>query len=131
LSDPVLIFDQKPVEDYRPLKKRHALPAPPLNVAVRLGPAACLASHAAMTSLPHHNDMAAIYLSIRTPHALQAAQAKLQESKDAKKRAKQEAGKADEDDLYVYLPPGSSMRDPVSLPNSMSDPLDNRRVRQG
>ncbi len=29
---------------------------------------------------------------------------------------------------YVYLPPGSSMRDPVSLPNSMSDPLE-RRVR--
>jgi hypothetical protein len=27
---------------------------------------------------------------------------------------------------YVYLPPGSSMRDPVSLPNSMSDPLERR-----
>ena len=26
----------------------------------------------------------------------------------------------------MYLPPGSSMRDPVSLPNSMSDPLERR-----
>lgn len=71
----------------------------------------------------------ALVPSILARRALQAAQAKLQESKDAKKRAKQEAD--DEDGLYVYLPPGSSMRDPVSLPNSMSDPLDNRRVRQG
>ena len=32
----------------------------------------------------------------------------------------------DRQDFYVYLPPGSSMRDP--LPSSLSDPLDNRRV---
>ncbi|KAL4853403.1 hypothetical protein ACK3TF_005646 [Chlorella vulgaris] len=89
LSDPVLNYDQKPVEDYRPLKKRQGLPAPPLNVA--------------------------------------AAQAKLQQSKEAKKRSTDSAADED-DDLYVYLPPGSSMRDPVSLPNSMSDPLDNRKV---
>lgn len=64
------------------------------------------------------------------PTPLQAAEAKLAESADAKKRAAGEAGKEEEeeeDDLYVYLPPGSSMRDP--LPNSLSDPLDNRRVR--
>ena len=35
LSDPVLNYDQKPVEDYKPLKKRQPVPAPPLNVAVR------------------------------------------------------------------------------------------------
>ena len=58
---------------------------------------------------------------------LQAAQAKLRESKDAKKRANDQ-GAEEDDDIYVYLPPGSSMRDPVSLPNSMSDPLDNRKV---
>ncbi|EFN52883.1 expressed protein [Chlorella variabilis] len=88
LSDPE-IYNQKPVEDYRPLKKRPQMPSPPLNVA--------------------------------------AAQAKLRESKDAKKRANDQ-GDEEDDDIYVYLPPGSSMRDPVSLPNSMSDPLDNRKV---
>lgn len=33
------------------------------------------------------------------------------------------AGKEDEDDLYVYLPPGSSMREPG---DSMSDPADKK-----
>ncbi|KAI7836314.1 hypothetical protein COHA_009822 [Chlorella ohadii] len=89
LSDPVMIYDSKPVDEYRPLKKQQPVPAPPLNVA--------------------------------------AAQAKLQESKDAKKKKADEAGQEEEDeDFYVYLPPGSSMRDPVSLPNSMSDPLERR-----
>lgn len=61
----------------------------------------------------------------QAPLNIEAAQAKLQESKE--KRSQEEGG--DEDDgMYVYLPPGSSMRDPVSLPNSMSDPLDNRKV---
>jgi hypothetical protein len=59
---------------------------------------------------------------------VQAAQAKLQQSKEAKKRSTDSAAADEDDDLYVYLPPGSSMRDPVSLPNSMSDPLDNRKV---
>lgn len=33
------------------------------------------------------------------------------------------AGKEDEDELYVYLPPGSSMREPG---DSMSDPADKK-----
>ena len=35
LSDPVLVYDQKPVEEYRPLRKQAAagVPQPPLNVA--------------------------------------------------------------------------------------------------
>ena len=56
------------------------------------------------------------------PRTLQAAQAKLQASKGSKKMRDSQ----DEDDTYVYLPPGSSMRDPVTLPNSLSDPLDRR-----
>ncbi|KAL4440151.1 hypothetical protein ABPG75_003152 [Micractinium tetrahymenae] len=87
LSDPVLIYDSKPVEEYRPLKARQPMPAAPLSRA--------------------------------------AAQAALQETADAKKRAKEETGE-EEDDMYVYLPPGSSMRDP--LPSSLSDPLEARRV---
>ncbi|PSC67593.1 sodium channel type 4 subunit alpha isoform X2 [Micractinium conductrix] len=87
LSDPVLNYDQKPVEDYKPLKKRQPVPAPPLNVA--------------------------------------AAKAKLDEKAVEKKKA-QGAEQEEDDDMYVYLPPGSSMRDP--LPSSLSDPLDNRRV---
>jgi hypothetical protein len=61
LSDPVMIYDSKPVEEYLPLKKRQSVPQPPLNVA--------------------------------------AAQAKLQESKDAKKKAAEEAGQEEDDDL--------------------------------
>lgn len=38
LSDPVMVYDSKPVEEYRPLMKRQPVPAPPLNVAVRAGP---------------------------------------------------------------------------------------------
>lgn len=34
LSDPVEIYDSKPVEEYRPLKKRQAMPAAPLSRAV-------------------------------------------------------------------------------------------------
>ena len=52
----------------------------------------------------------------------QAAQAKLQASKESKKKR----GGGEDDGTYVYLPPGSSMRDPVTLPNSLSDPLDRR-----
>jgi hypothetical protein len=37
MSDPVLIYDSKPVEEYRPLKKRQAVPQAPLNVEVRRG----------------------------------------------------------------------------------------------
>jgi hypothetical protein len=54
----------------------------------------------------------------------QAAQAKLQATKESKKQ--QGSEEQEEDDTYVYLPPGSSMRDPVTLPNSLSDPLDRR-----
>ena len=36
----------------------------------------------------------------------------------------------EDDDTYVYLPPGSSMRDPMPLPSSLSDPLD-RKVGWG
>lgn len=32
-----MIYDSKPVEEYRPLKKQQPVPAPPLNVAVRVG----------------------------------------------------------------------------------------------
>ena len=57
----------------------------------------------------------------------QAAQAKLQASKESKKKqGSEEEEEEEEDDTYVYLPPGSSMRDPVTLPNSLSDPLDRR-----
>ena len=56
----------------------------------------------------------------------QAAQAKLQASKESKKKQGSEEEEEEEDDTYVYLPPGSSMRDPVTLPNSLSDPLDRR-----
>ena len=58
----------------------------------------------------------------------QAAQAKLQASKESKKKqgSEEEEEEEEEDDTYVYLPPGSSMRDPVTLPNSLSDPLDRR-----
>lgn len=37
LSDPVLIYDSKPVEEYRPLKNRKPAPQPPLNVQVQWG----------------------------------------------------------------------------------------------
>ena len=40
--------------------------------------------------------------------------------------SEEEEEEEEEDDTYVYLPPGSSMRDPVTLPNSLSDPLDRR-----
>ena len=33
-----MVYDSKPVEEYRPLMKRQPVPAPPLNVAVRAGP---------------------------------------------------------------------------------------------
>ncbi|KAG7670521.1 hypothetical protein Ndes2526B_g00280 [Nannochloris sp. 'desiccata'] len=48
-----------------------------------------------------------------TPANLATAQKQLQDKKDA-----------EEDEPYVYLPPGSSMRDPGY--NSMSDPLEKR-----
>ncbi len=41
-----------------------------------------------------------------TPTSLAAAQQKLKDQKDAK------AAKQEEDEPYVYLPPGSSMREP-------------------
>ncbi|KAL4438718.1 hypothetical protein ABPG77_006322 [Micractinium sp. CCAP 211/92] len=88
MSDPVLIYDSKPVEEYRPLKKRQAMPAAPLSRA--------------------------------------AAQAALQETADAKKKRTNDGAEEEGDDMYVYLPPGSSMRDP--LPSSLSDPLETRRV---
>ena len=57
----------------------------------------------------------------------QAAQAQLAEAKEAKQKAKAAAAAAeDDDDTYVYLPPGSSMRDPMPLPSSLSDPLDRK-----
>lgn len=42
----------------------------------------------------------------------------------AAKKQLEEKQSVDEEDRYVYLPPGSSMRDPGY--NSMSDPLDKR-----
>lgn len=48
-----------------------------------------------------------------TPANLADAQKQLQDKKDA-----------EEEEPYVYLPPGSSMRDPGY--NSMSDPLEKR-----
>ena len=49
------------------------------------------------------------------PLSREAARAKLEEQR--------KAGKEDEDELYVYLPPGSSMREPG---DSMSDPADKK-----
>lgn len=49
-----------------------------------------------------------------TPTNLEAAKKQLEDKKKA----------TDEEDRYVYLPPGSSMRDPGY--NSMSDPQEKR-----
>lgn len=42
MSDPVVNYDARPVEEYRPLKKKQAVPAAPLNVAVRWPHCGCL-----------------------------------------------------------------------------------------
>lgn len=54
-----------------------------------------------------------------TPTNLAAAQQKLKDQKDAKGKKDDE-----EEEPYVYLPPGSSMREPGY--NSMSDPIGGR-----
>ena len=123
-----MIYDQKPVDDYRPLKKRQPVPAPPLNVAVR---ARCVAPRRGrrrpttqlrlQRALWNHGCPLELQLCSGNPckavacaapaathpppppppplrSRLQAAQAKLQESKDAKKKEAEEAGKEEEED---------------------------------
>lgn len=60
LSDPVMIYDSKPVDEYRPLKKQQPVPAPPLNVAVGRGEAwPCLYSPRVGWAMAASRDRAA------------------------------------------------------------------------
>ena len=137
LSDPVVLnWDHKPVEEYAPLKKKQRQPVPPLNREVRCR--CCCCCYALLgrwclrtgsrlcSTLPDPPPAPSCPLLPPWP-CPQAAQAQLAEAKEAKQKAKAAAAAAeDDDDTYVYLPPGSSMRDPMPLPSSLSDPLDRK-----
>lgn len=104
MSDPVLIYDSKPVEEYRPLKKRQPMPSAPLSRAVsRWTTALCAAwqpQRRASQCVAQAREAPAAVAPVDARCALpatplQAAQAALQESADAKKRASKEG--ADEE----------------------------------
>eukprot|EP00887_Chlorella_sp_A99_P005148 scaffold40.g5148.t1 len=83
LSEPVLIYDKKEVEDYQPVRRLRKTGTP-----------------------------------VDAPTSRAAAQAKLDQKK----------AQAADSEPYVYLPPGSSMRDPGY--HSMSDPQDRQTGRR-